>query len=272
MVGAPGGGHAHRPDPALSGAGTRAPETVSCAGARRIRQNCTVTALLFVALGIVLLNVYALAAVCLRGPLFGTRLYRPMLLNIGLSVAPVIVLGLLITGLLVAGALGSTLMLWLVIVGDGLVWLVLLPNSAYLVTELNFSHRRNDDPVPLWYDIVLVLSLALSGVMNALLNVLLAQVVLVLVAFPNSDDPLSRPASWVFVAILLVLIAFGMYLGRYLRFNSWDLLHPGSFVRKLRDHFTAPGRFREAGGFTLVHALLFAILYVLVLGPVVALI
>ena len=32
---------------------------------------------------------------------------------------------------------------------------------------------------------------------------------------------------------VLVLVAFGMYLGRYLRFNSWDLRHPVSFVKKL---------------------------------------
>ena len=74
-----------------------------------------------------------------------------------------------------------------------------------------------------------------------------------------------------FLAVLLVLIAFGMYLGRYVRFNSWDLLHPGSFVRKFRDHFTAPGRAAAAGGFVVVHSLLFAMLYLLVIAPVVAL-
>jgi len=209
--------------------------------------------------------------VCLRAPLFGTRLYRPMVLNIALSVAPVVVLGLLLAGLLVAAAVGSTVLIWLVIIGDGLVWLLLLPNSAYLITELNFSHRREEDPVPLWYDIVLVLTLALSGVMNALLNVVLAQGVLALVAFPNSADPLGRPASWIFVAVVLVLISFGMYLGRHLRFNSWDLLHPGSFVRRFRDHFARAGRMREAGGFVIVHSLLLAFLYLLVIAPVVAL-
>jgi hypothetical protein len=52
-------------------------------------------------LGIVGMNALALLLVLARAPLFRTRLYRPMLLNIGLSVAPVVVLG---AGVLVAVA------------------------------------------------------------------------------------------------------------------------------------------------------------------------
>lgn len=224
-------------------------------------------ALLLVGLGVALLNVYAFVLVGLRAPLFRTRLYRPMLLNIVLSIAPAIVLALVLVGLLMAATVGSAPLLWSILIIGGLVWLLLLPNSAYLVTELNFSHRREYEAVPLWYDIVLVLTLALSGVMNALLNVMLAQFTLVVIAFPNTDRPLAHASSWTLVAILLVLVAFGMYLGRYLRFNSWDLFHPSSFVRKLGDHFGVPGRIREAAGFVVVHAVLFAILYLLVIAP-----
>lgn len=216
-----------------------------------------------------LLNLYALVLVLLRAPVFRTVLYRPMLLNIALSVAPAGVLALAGLGILVAIALGSPLVIWVVIVGFGLIWVLFLPNSAYLITELNFSHRKQGEEVPLWYDIVLVLSLALSGVMNTLLNLLLVQTMYVLVRYPNESRPLQRADSWLIVLVVLALVTFGMYLGRYLRFNTWDITHPASFLRKLAGHFRTPGKIREAIGFSVVHTVLLAVLYVVVVAPAV---
>ncbi|MBD8063602.1 DUF1361 domain-containing protein [Oceanitalea stevensii] len=229
------------------------------------------TSVVVLASGVLLLNLYALALVLLRGPAFHTRVYRPMVLNIGLSVAPALVLAATTGLLLVAVLLESTLAVWLVIISGGVAWLLLLPNSAYLITELNFSHRRPDEAVPLWYDIVLVLSLAVSGVMNTLLNVLLVQTMYLAIAYPNDSAPMTRIDSWVLVAAVLLLVTFGMYLGRYLRFNSWDVTHPGSFVRKLTDHFGNRASRREAAGFCATHTVLLAVLYLLVVGPEVAL-
>lgn len=226
--------------------------------------------ILTVVLGAAALNLYALVLVVLRGPVFATRVYRPMLLNIALSLAPALVLALVLGALLGAVALASPVAVWLVVVVGGLAWLLLLPNSAYLVTELNFSHRRDGEDVPLWFDIVLVLSLALSGVVNTLLNVLLVQVVLVAVAYPNDAAPLERASSWIVVVVVLALVTFGMYLGRYLRFNSWDVRHPGGMVRKLAGHFRERRNLAYAAGFCLTHTALLAIVYVLVMGPAVA--
>lgn len=228
------------------------------------------TAVVVLAAGALLLNLYALTLVLLRGPVFRTRVYRPMVLNIGLSLAPALVLAVTTALLGVAVLLESTAAVWSVILVGGLVWVLVLPNSAYLITELNLSHRRQGEDVPLWYDIVLVLSLAVSGVMNTLLNVLLVQTMYLAIAYPNDSDPLSRPDPWVLVAAVLVLVTFGMYLGRYLRFNSWDIAHPRSFVRKLTDHFRSRANRREAAGFCVAHTVLLAVLYLLVVGPAVA--
>ena len=59
-----------------------------------------------------------------------------------------------------------------------------------------------------------------------------------------------------------MLGAVGVYLGRYLRFNSWDVRHPASMLRKLVAHLRQRGKALEAGGFVLTHALLIALLYV----------
>lgn len=216
-----------------------------------------------------LLNVYALVLVLLRAPVFRTALYRPMILNIGLSVAPAGVLALAGIGMLVAITLGSPVLLWAVLIVFGLVWLLFLPNSAYLITELNFSHRKEGEKVPLWYDIVLALSLAMSGVMNTLLNLLLVQTLYVLLRYPNETQPLHRVDSWLLVLLVLALVTFGMYLGRYLRFNTWDITHPASFVRKLAGHFRTSGKIGEAIGFSVVHTVLLAVMYVVVVAPAV---
>lgn len=225
---------------------------------------------LFVIAGALLLNVYALVLVLVRAPLYRTRLYRPMVLNIGLSLAPILVLVLTLAALVVTVTIApSQLAVWVEILIGGAVWLALLPNAAYLITELNFSHRSDSDPVPLWYDIVLTLTLALSGIVNALLNVVLAQVLFVMVAYPNSVAPLEAPSSWIFAAIIIVLVTVGIYFGRYIRFNTWDLLHPRSFLHKLRAHFAEPGNTASLFGFVTLHSILLACLYLLVVAPVV---
>ncbi len=227
------------------------------------------SSVLLVAAGVALLNVYALLLVLLRAPVFRTRLYTPMVLNIGLSAAPAVMIALAGVGLLVAIAAESALVMWSVIIVFGVAWLLFLPNSAYLITELNFSHRKQDEAVPLWYDIVLVLTLAMSGVMNTLLNVLLVQTMYVLVRYPNEVRPLQRVDSWVLVILVLGLVTFGMYLGRYLRFNSWDITHPSSFLRKLGGHFRSAAKRREALGFCVAHTVLLAVMYVVVVAPAV---
>ncbi|MFI6425923.1 DUF1361 domain-containing protein [Promicromonospora sp. NPDC050880] len=231
-------------------------------------------AILLLPLGLVLLNVFALALVFLRAPLFRLPVYWPMVLNVGLSVAPAVVLGIgLALMLAVMAFVPSQALLLTVIAVVLVVWVLLLPNAAYLVTELNFSHRRpTDDPAPLWYDIVMVLALALSGVLNTLSNVLLVQLAYIMIVRPNDDDPYRHPDSWLLVGVTLVLVSVGIYLGRYVRFNTWDLLHPASFARKLAGHLRVPANLRALGGFVVVHTLFLGVLYLLIVAPVMVLV
>lgn len=60
----------------------------------------------------------------------------------------------------------------------------------------------------------------------------------------------------------LVLAAFGVYLGRYLRLNSWDVRHPSSLLGKLSSHFRTAGSRASAGGFVVAHSLSPALVHV----------
>ncbi|WP_435737304.1 DUF1361 domain-containing protein [Cellulosimicrobium sp. PMB13] len=219
--------------------------------------------------GVALLNVYALALILLRALVYRTAVYRPMLLNLGLSIVPVFVLGavVLVDATLLAAGVTPWVVTAVAVLGT-LVWLVLLPNAGYLVTELNLNHRKDGEGVPLWYDIVAVLTLALSGVLNTVVNVLVAQMLYAVLRYPDDDAPFTRPGTWVAVAVVLVLVTVGIYLGRYVRFNSWDLLHPTQFVRKLARHLREPGTLGQALLFCVLHSVLLALVYVVVVGPI----
>jgi len=221
-------------------------------------------------LGVVLMNLLALALVGARSRVFHTVLYRPMLLNLALSVAPLLVL---VVGLVVVVLSRIVLpgpVVAVVLVVAAAVWLLLLPNAGYLITELNLSHRRDDDGVPMWFDVVLVVSLAMSGVLNTVLNVFVVQLVWVLEVHGDEAAPLQGLDARLVVVAILLLVSFGMYLGRSVRLNSWDVRHPRSVVDKVVGHLREPGAGGNALGFTLLYALFLGIMYVVVVGPIVA--
>lgn len=222
-------------------------------------------------LGVAGMNLFAVLLVLGRSWGYRTRLYRPMLLNIGLSVAPLVALlvGLALTLVTLVGTTSSPAT-WAVGVVSGLVWLLLLPNSSYLITELNLSHRVEDDPVPLWYDIVLVLTLAMSGVLNMVVNTLVVQLIYAVVRYGDEAGALSRTSSQVLAVLLIAICAVGVYLGRYLRLNSWDVRHPASFWRKVRTHFSTAAAWRTFGLFTLLHTIFIALVYLVVAGTVIS--
>lgn len=224
--------------------------------------------IIFAVCGVILLNVYALVLVYVRSWVYKVPLFRPMVWNIFLSVLPAGALIATGIAMLLTSVADSADLTQAVFALGALVWLLLLPNAAYLITELNLTHRRADDPVPLWFDIVQTLTLALSGVANALLNVALAQVIVMGIMYGSSLSALYHPMPWLLVVATLVLVTAGMYLGRYLRVNSWDVRHPIGFVKKVVAHFRVRRNVLEAFGFCLTHSLLLTVLYIVCVAPV----
>ncbi|RYY40199.1 MAG: DUF1361 domain-containing protein [Chitinophagaceae bacterium] len=112
-----------------------------------------------------------------------------------------------------------------------LLWLLFLPNAFYIVTDL--LHLRQRSGLPLWYDLVLILAFAWTGLLLGVLS--LWQMERVLLA------RWGMRRSWLFVFPVLALCSFGVYIGRYLRYNSWDVLSdPFDLMRDLFDLFRHP--------------------------------
>ncbi len=100
------------------------------------------------------------------------------------------------------------------IAGSAVTWLAFLPNAPYLATDL--MHLRPRVFVPLWYDVVLLLSCAVAGILLGYISLAVVQQAL--------SARFGRAAAWIAVTAVLFLSAFGIYLGRFRRWNSWELL------------------------------------------------
>ena len=94
------------------------------------------------------------------------------------------------------------------------VWLLFLPNAPYIVTD--FIHLRARPPVPLWFDILLLISSAGTGLLLGYGSVMIVQRAV--------ERRAGTRTGWLVATVALLLSAFGIYLGRFVRFNSWEAL------------------------------------------------
>ncbi|WP_299118755.1 DUF1361 domain-containing protein [uncultured Winogradskyella sp.] len=123
-----------------------------------------------------------------------------------------------------------------------LVWLAFLPNAPYIVTDL--IHIRIGNDSLLWLDVLVVLSFALSGLFLFYLSILDMQKLI-------SENFKRIPVESVTILVLF-LCGFGVYLGRFLRYNSWEIIsQPHILISDIIDIVIAPFQNFEAWFFTL---------------------
>jgi uncharacterized membrane protein len=113
----------------------------------------------------------------------------------------------------------------------GLFTLLFLPNAFYLVTDL--IHLRQRPLVPLWFDVGLI---GLSAGTGWFLGLLTLRMWRELVA-----ERFGPAAGWAIALVSAPLCGYGIYLGRFLRWNSWDLLRaPWRLLGQVAGHLRPP--------------------------------
>jgi len=138
-----------------------------------------------------------------------------------------------------------------------LPWLLFLPNAPYILTDL--MHLKMRTPIPLWYDLVMLLSFALTGLLLGFLSMMCAERVLL--------NVFKRPLVLAIHGAVLFLCGFGIYLGRFLRWNSWEIAtRPKSFLYVVGDRFLDPTEHAMTWAVTLLIGTLLIIMYALVRG------
>lgn len=150
-----------------------------------------------------LLSIVLLA---MRVAFTGSIVYAFLVWNLFLAAVPVLFSSM-------ALSLGRSGRVWLAC-GMLVPWLLFFPNAPYILTDL--LHLKPRGEVPLWYDMMLLLSFALNGLFIAFLS--LRQVELLLKAM------FSVRVARVAPVVVLFLAGYGIYLGRFLRLNSWEVM------------------------------------------------
>jgi uncharacterized membrane protein len=132
------------------------------------------------------------------------------------------------------------------------LWLLFMPNSFYIITDL--FHLDNIATGHQWFDLTMVLSFAWTGILLGLISIRKMEMIL-------SSAKGKIPAS-ILVCVVMWLNAFGIYIGRYLRFNSWDVItNPFSLFDEIILILFNPYDHRWVWAMTICFSLFMIILY-----------
>ena len=132
-----------------------------------------------------------------------------------------------------------------------IVWLLFIPNSFYIITDL--FHLEERPGIPLWFDLALIFSFAWNGLLLGILSL------------RQMEKIMQTKWNWTeafFIYPIMCLNAFGVYLGRYLRYNSWDVVsNPLGLAEDIFYLMIHPIRYRFDWSMILCYAVFMSLLY-----------
>lgn len=132
------------------------------------------------------------------------------------------------------------------------VWIVFFPNSPYILTDL--FHLKTRNSVPIWYDLVVILSYAWTGLFCGFVS--LSDIEKRLSAYYNRSTINCITVSFLF------LTSFGVYLGRFLRWNSWDVLsNPFGLFNDILVRIIYPMEYTKTWGVTILMGIMLNFMY-----------
>ena len=183
----------------------------------------------FVPKDIIIVFVLAITLILARVTIFHSSYFTYLLWNIFLAILP-FVLSSAIVWFHRKGKLSK-----LIFIIGGIFWLLLLPNAPGLVTDLIHMSRLQGGVA--LYDTFLLFSSAWLGLLLFMYSLSDIEKIIL--------DKYGKLISNIKVVSIILLTSIGIYIGRYLRFNSWDIFNPSLF-EDTWTRFTHPVHFSEA--------------------------
>jgi uncharacterized membrane protein len=133
------------------------------------------------------------------------------------------------------------------------VWFFFFPNAPYLVTDWRYLPGWTDE---LWYATLTMTTFSLCGLSLAAVSLYLVQTTIAVRS--------SRLAGRIVAVAAIGLSGLGVYLGRFIRLNTWDLLvDPLQVVRDIVGLLRAHQHHLGPVGFTVLFTFLLASIYYL---------
>lgn len=177
----------------------------------------------------------------------GSTYYFFLIWNIFLAFIPFLISGILLR----MSKNYNTKYLGIIIIG-GIIWLLTFPNAPYLVTDV--IHLRLSRVIPMWYDVILLFAAAYVGMLFTFHSLSHIEKIL--------QIKYSKIKSSIFLGLLIFISSFGIYLGRFLRWNSWDVFtNPQELAMDIWKIFVHPAAYIEAYTFTFMMLVFIGVTY-----------
>jgi uncharacterized membrane protein len=132
-------------------------------------------------------------------------------------------------------------------------WLLFFPNALYIITDLVHLENSGND-VPVWFDVLLLFTSSVTGLLMAFISLYHVEV------FIRRNITATHVNK--IIAASIFLGSFGVYVGRFLRWNSWDILaNPVSLLIEVMARFANPVVHYRTWAVTFLLTCLFCLLY-----------
>ena len=93
------------------------------------------------------------------------------------------------------------------------LWFIFFPNAPYILTDL--IHLQHLNVAPLWYEAIMIFSFAWTGLILSFYSLTNIQTLV--------TEMYGKVLGWIVIIFSIILSGFGIYIGRFLRWNSWDI-------------------------------------------------
>lgn len=132
------------------------------------------------------------------------------------------------------------------------VWITFLPNAPYIITD--FVHLEQGIAMPYWYDLLLITSFSVNGMLLFFISINDMHKII--------QQKFSNTKAWISIISIFFLCGFGIYLGRFLRWNSWDIIQkPQLLIIDVFTRIMHPTEHPKTWGVTLGFGLFFSICF-----------
>lgn len=133
------------------------------------------------------------------------------------------------------------------------VWILFVPNSFYILTDL--FHLTQREEAPIWFDLILIISFAWNALLIGILSVRHMEKIFQAMWLYRFD--------WLFIFPIMWLNGLGVYIGRYMRFNSWDIVsNPFQLAWDIIQLHIYPMDHKGAWGMTICFSIFLTIIYI----------
>jgi uncharacterized membrane protein len=127
-----------------------------------------------------------------------------------------------------------------------------LPNSFYLISDL--IHLRISASTSILFDLTMLLSFSINGLVSGMASVYLVHKQLI--------KRVRARSAHMTITIVIFVSSFAIYLGRFLRWNTWDVVaNPAGLLFDISDRIINPMSHPQAIVTTLTFFILLGSIY-----------